>query len=299
MNYPHPDLAGILDATEGIIIYQEQILLICQLIAGYSLKDADILRRAISKKNSELMADSRELFIKKSVARGVELSVAEGIFTLIARFANYGFNKSHAIAYSIIAYQLSYLKANYPIEYFAVVLQSGLLGDKKIAYLNEVQSHGFTVLQPSILKSDLFLSKEENSLRLGFALISGFGEVNARNLMENRSKNNDFFEFINETFATYKPGPSVISNLIDAGCFDDFYVLAKPLNRHQLHTQLPILIKTAPYIFSFGKPSIKEITEYDFPELCKMEKNALGFNVKYNLIDYTFKKHGPIADTEK
>src|SRR5699024_6998001 len=146
ITYPHPDLTDILKDTYGVLIYQEQIMQIAHKIAGFTLGEADILRRAVSKKKEALLAEQRDGFIQGCLTNGYTEQVAKEIFNWIVKFANYGFNKSHAVAYSKISYELAYLKAQYPLNFFAEIMNS-ILGDhtKLTNYIREASESGIQV----------------------------------------------------------------------------------------------------------------------------------------------------------
>src|SRR5699024_3719757 len=140
VTYPHPDLKPILENTYGVLVYQEQIMQIAHRIAGFTLGEADILRRAVSKKKESVMKQQEKAFIDGCIRNGYDRSIAEEIFNWIVKFANYGFPRSHAVAYSKISYQLSYLKANYPANFFAELLSANSnQHDKVNLYMNELK----------------------------------------------------------------------------------------------------------------------------------------------------------------
>jgi len=143
-------LEAILKDTYGIMIYQEQVMRIASELAGFSMGEADILRRAMGKKNPELMAEQRKKFVDGALARGVPEKKAEKIFGLMEQFAGYGFNKSHAAAYAFIAYETAYLKANYPVEFMAALLTSEMANtDKVVKHIEECRTMGLDVLPPT------------------------------------------------------------------------------------------------------------------------------------------------------
>ena len=176
ITYPHPDLTDILKDTYGVLIYQEQIMQIAHKIAGFTLGEADILRRAVSKKKEALLAEQRAGFIQGCLTNGYTEQVAKEIFNWIVKFANYGFNKSHAVAYSKISYELAYLKAQYPLNFFAEIMNS-ILGDhtKLTNYIREASESGIQVLGPSIQKSYGFYKVESKAIRMGLQAIKGIG----------------------------------------------------------------------------------------------------------------------------
>ena len=141
IRYPHPDLEPILKPTYGVILYQEQVMQIAQVLAGYTLGGADLLRRAMGKKKPEEMAKQREIFTTGALERGVEEETATYIFDLMEKFAGYGFNKSHAAAYAVLAYQTAYLKANYPVEFFCAMMTNDMADTAKLSlFIAEARS---------------------------------------------------------------------------------------------------------------------------------------------------------------
>jgi DNA polymerase-3 subunit alpha len=163
-DYLHPALEGILKETHGIMIYQEQVMQIAQVLAGYSLGSADLLRRAMGKKIASEMEAQRQLFIEGAAARGVDARLADHIFDQMAKFAGYGFNKSHAAAYALVAYQTAYLKANYPVEFLAALMTLDLGNtDKLNVFRQELDRLGIRLLPPDINRSDVTFTVEQDT----------------------------------------------------------------------------------------------------------------------------------------
>lgn len=176
VHYPHPELEEILRPTYGIIVYQEQIMQIAAKMAGFSLGQADILRRAVSKKKKEILDEQRVAFVDGCVSNGYEAEVGHEIYDLIVRFADYGFNRSHAAAYAVLAYQTAYLKANYPQAYLAAQLSTMMGNQGKIAeYMDEAKKMGISILPPDIQHSNYSFTIEGNSIRFGLAAIKNVG----------------------------------------------------------------------------------------------------------------------------
>jgi DNA polymerase-3 subunit alpha len=160
-DYPHPAIEGILRETHGIMIYQEQVMQIAQVLAGYSLGSADLLRRAMGKKIPAEMEAQRQLFIEGAGGRGVDARLADQIFDQMAKFAGYGFNKSHAAAYALVAYQTAYLKANYPVEFLAALMTLDLGNTDKLNVLRlELERLGIRLLPPDIHRSEVTFAVE-------------------------------------------------------------------------------------------------------------------------------------------
>jgi DNA polymerase-3 subunit alpha len=175
-DYIHPKLEPVLRETFGVIIYQEQVMQIAQLLAGYSLGEADLLRRAMGKKIKREMEAQRDRFVSGAVERGTEHSHAEMIFELLARFADYGFNKSHAAAYAFVAYQTAYMKAHYPVEFLAASMTLAMHNTDKLAeYRAEAERLGVKVLPPSINRSHVGFEVESGAIRYALAALKGVG----------------------------------------------------------------------------------------------------------------------------
>lgn len=224
--YPHKDLKPILETTYGVLVYQEQIMQIASRIAGFTLGEADILRRAVSKKNHQVMQEERQRFIDGCLKNGYTEKVAEEIFSWIVRFSNYGFPRSHAVAYSKISYQLSYLKANFPASFFAEILTRSRNQQEKLhLYIKEMNEIGMELLPPSVNRSFGKYTVEKDKIRMGLSSIKGIGNDAIRAIIEARKNGGAFknlFDFClrvpNETVKR-----STIENLILAGAFDELF----------------------------------------------------------------------------
>jgi DNA polymerase-3 subunit alpha len=192
--YPHPLLEPILRNTYGIMVYQEQIMEAAKVLAGYTLGGADLLRRAMGKKKVEEMAKERAKFLEGTRKNGIADDKANEIFDLMEKFAGYGFNKSHAAAYSILAFRTAYLKANYPHEYMAAVLSHNLSNIEKISFfIEETKAMGIDVLPPCVNESRLLFSvNDQGHLRFGLGAIKGVGEAVAQGIVEERLANGPY-----------------------------------------------------------------------------------------------------------
>ncbi|PKQ66037.1 DNA polymerase III subunit alpha [Raineya orbicola] len=227
VEYPHPLLEPILKHTYGIMVYQEQIMQTAQIIAGYTLGGADLLRRAMGKKDKEKMAKERDKFVKGAKElNNIDEKKANEIFDIMERFAEYGFNRSHSAAYSLIAFQTAYLKAHYPAEYMASVLTHSMGNIEKITFfLEECKKQAVEVLGPDINESaDKFSVNKKGQIRFGLAAIKGAGEVAVANIIEERQKNGDFksiFDFV-ERVNLQAVNKRALESLAQAGCFDCF-----------------------------------------------------------------------------
>jgi DNA polymerase-3 subunit alpha len=194
IDYLHPDLKPVLEATYGVILYQEQVMQIAQILAGYTLGGADLLRRAMGKKKPEEMAKQRSVFVSGAVARGVREAQATHIFDLMEKFAGYGFNKSHSAAYALLSYQTAWLKAHYPAAYMAAVLSSDMdKTDKVVTLFDECTGMGLTVLPPDVNSSVYaFRVAGPTSIRYGMGAIKGVGASAVEAIIEERAKNGPF-----------------------------------------------------------------------------------------------------------
>ena len=239
MTYKHPLLESILKVTYGTIIYQEQVMAIVQKLAGYSLGQADIIRRAMGKKNVEEMKRQRQKFIfgekdengnviiEGALSRGVPEDVAADIFDEMADFAKYAFNKSHAAAYAVLAYQTAYLKALYPQEFLTAVLNNRIDNiDEITKYVMYLKERGIKVLPPDINKSKQFFSVENKCVRIGLVAIKNVGHGAMDSIVEERTKNGPFTSFENfmSRVDTKSLNKRMVENLIFAGAFDAFKI---------------------------------------------------------------------------
>jgi DNA polymerase-3 subunit alpha len=206
-----------------VILYQEQVMQIANRLAGFSLGDADLLRRAMGKKKPEEMAAQREKFLTGCQARKVPAKKAEKIFDLMAEFAGYGFNKSHSCAYALLAYQTAWLKTRYPVEFMAAMLTSETGNTEKVVkYINEARSMSITVLPPDVNSSDLNFTPVGNDIRFGLAAIKNVGENTVRGILaarETLGQFSAFFEFCGSVDARLI-NKRVLESLVRAGALD-------------------------------------------------------------------------------
>lgn len=281
--YIHEDLEDILKSTYGIIVFQEQIMLIAQRFAGYSLGQADILRRAVSKKNVDVIEKERRKFIEGSINKGYNSKLANIIYDYIAKFASYGFNKNHAVAYSRLAYMMAYLKTHY-YEYFMVVLMSYNLGNDNLikTYLSDCEKNNLYIKLPSINYSESKFAFINNEIYYPLLGIKGIGEVILRNFLEERNANGkyiSYFDFIKRTKDIFNK--KNIEMLINAGALDDFSLTRKHMNEGY---EEAIVITEYSDAFK-GRLVESDINkeEYSFEEISIREKEALGLNLKYSI----------------
>jgi DNA polymerase-3 subunit alpha len=306
VTYPHPDLANILRSTNGVIVYQEQIMQIASLMAGFSLGEADLLRRAVSKKKFEVLEAERKHFVDGCLRVGYPAEVANEIYDLIVRFANYGFNRSHAVAYSMIAYQLAYLKANFPLFFIAALLTSVIGNDDKIGqYVREAKLKKIKVLPPSINKSSFGFLVHENSIRYSLAAIKNIGIQTVKKILSERKGRpfEDLFDFC----ARILPSRKTVESLVFSGCFDEF-----GQERSTLLASIDVALDYAELIkpesgdqldFSFEeelllKPQYIQMTPFRDEEKLQFEMEAIGFylsNHPVSAYQRYWQEHEPVS----
>ncbi|UOQ53004.1 DNA polymerase III subunit alpha [Hymenobacter cellulosivorans] len=227
VEYPHELLEPILNYSQGIMVYQEQIMQAAQILAGYSLGGADLLRRAMGKKDMKKMAQEREKFCKGAAElHGIKEKKANEVFDVMEKFAAYGFNRSHSAAYSVVAYQTGYLKANYPAEYMAAVLTNNMSDIKKVTFfIEEARRQGVAVLGPDVNESILkFNVNEKGQIRFGMAAVKGAGEAAIENIVAERAKKGpftDIFDF-SKRVNLRAVNKKTFESLALSGAFDSF-----------------------------------------------------------------------------
>jgi len=221
--YELPQLKDILEETYGVILYQEQVMQIANLLANFSLGEADILRRAMGKKKKEEMAAQRAKFMAGCATNKIPEKKAERIFNLMEEFAGYGFNKSHSCAYALLAYQTAYLKTHYPVEFMAALLTSEAGNtEKAVKYINEARGMSVSILPPDVNESDLYFTPVGESIRFGLAAIKNVGENTAKAIRDSRLEHGvfkslyDFCERIESRFLNKR----VFESLIKSGALD-------------------------------------------------------------------------------
>jgi DNA polymerase-3 subunit alpha len=294
IEYPVPSLEPVLKETYGVITYQEHVMQVAQVVAGYTLGQADILRKAMGKKKKETMVKEKERFIEGAIKQGNKPEIAQRLFELLEPFAGYGFNKSHAAAYAIIAYQTAWLKANFPAEFMAANLSNDINStdkDRLSACIDETRKMGLVIDPPDINHSDKYFTVVEGRIVYGFLGIKGLGESSADEIIRCRKEGGpyrDFMDFLNRV-EIKSVGKKVIELLAQTGAFDCFGVSRAVLQGN--------LEKAVEYIQNikderqFGQSSLfgdsgeKEYAAFifeDFPEMgrsekLKIEKELIGF----------------------
>lgn len=224
ITYPHPDLEPVLEETYGLPIYQEQLLQMAQVLAGFSLSEADLLRKAIGKKQRKTMETMREKFTQGCAQQGIPIDAALDLFGDIEKFARYGFGKSHSTAYALITYWTAYLKANWPTHYMAALLTSVADNtDKIVEYVQECRELGIEVLPPEINESDLYFTAHDGRIRFGLGAIKNVGQGAIESILEARG-GRPFESFIDfcRRIDPRQVSREVLESLIKAGAFSQF-----------------------------------------------------------------------------
>lgn len=297
IKYDHKKLEVVLKETYGIMVYQEQIMQIASSLAGFSLSEADLLRRAMSKKIPEVMEKQRNKFVSGCIKNDISQNTANKIFDLIEYFSGYGFNKSHSTAYALISYRTAYLKANFPVEFMTALLTSERDNtDKIVEYVNETSRMGLKVLPPDINESEvLFKVEDQNTIRFGLLAVKNVGRGAAESIVEARKMGKfasleEVCQHIDLRLANKK----VLEALIKCGALDRFN-----LPRAQMVASLDIILESASKTqrekakgqisffdqafqqngFKKTPNSLPQIKEWPEPQLLSFEKDMLGFYI--------------------
>jgi len=296
VQYLHPKLQPILKDTYGVILYQEQVMRIASDLAGFTLGEADLLRRAMGKKKPEIIAGLREQFIEGAAKNGIDADVAGQTFDLMEYFAGYGFNKSHSAAYAMISYQTAYLKANYPVEYMAALLTSVKDNTDKVAfYIEECRRMGIEVLPPDVNMSGVDFTVEGNKIRFGLAAIKNVGHGAVKSIIEAKNHFGPYKSFADfcQRMDTRIINRRVLENLIKSGALDSLghfrsqmlaavdagLGLAQLAQRDRQNGQLSLLDFWGDEIKSTLNVEMPDVQEFTPGELLALEKEALGLYV--------------------
>ena len=222
VTYMHPSLEPILKETFGVVLYQEQVMQIVQVLAGFTLGQADILRRAMGKKKHEVLMSQKENFMRGTKENGIDAALAEKIFNLLLNFADYGFNKSHSAAYALVAWRTAYLKAHYPQEFMAAMLTSLMAGTKIGEYIEQCKRMNIKILPPDINASRNNFTVDGKSIRFGLAAVKGIGEAAIKTIMAEREKDGPFTSLENfcSRVSTRSLNKRAVESLIKCGAFD-------------------------------------------------------------------------------
>lgn len=285
ITYLHEKLVPILEETYGVMVYQEQVMQIAQSIGGYTLGQADILRRAMGKKNKEEMQAQRKRFINGAIERGIKKSIAEKLFEQMSKFASYGFNKSHSTPYGLLTYQTAFLKANYPMEFFAAVMTLDMTNtDKLFVYYQDAKNNGIKIIPPDVnlSESDFSIDYEDNLLYYSMAAIKGAGASVVDEIVKERNVNGNFksiFDFAERLSTKKIINRKILENFIKAGVFDNLHK-----NRRQLFESINDILsikadKDQFSLFQNSYPKLKEVPEWSDSEKMQHEFSAIGFYV--------------------
>ena len=297
VEYPHEALKSVLDETYGIIVYQEQVMQIAQLLSGYSLGEADMLRRAMGKKIKAEMDAQRERFEEGCLRYGLKKGLADTIFDLLAKFANYGFNKSHAATYALVSYQTAYLKAHHPHEFFAATMTLDMGNtDKLMEFRRDAKKHGIEIVPPCVNRSDAVFNTHDGKVFYAIGAVKGVGQAVAEHIMEARG-DTPFADLAD--FAT-RVDPRIINRrtletLVNAGAFD----LLVP-RREQAFAAIDAIVATAQRtnanqadgivdMFASDQPEPITLTANFTPwlpaERLERERSAIGFHLSGHPLD--------------
>lgn len=307
VQYILPPMKEILSNTYGILVYQEQIMQLAQTLAGYTLGEADLMRRAMGKKKREEMAVHEEKFIGGATSRGFNREKAAEVFRLMAQFADYGFNRSHSVAYAYLAYQTAYLKAHYSAYFYAAVLSNEAQDTTKVyKYSNELRSSGLKLLPPDINESDADFTPLDNAVRFGLSAIKGIGAASVQSIIETRKQEKftslyDFTSRIDQGSVNRRG----LESLITAGAFDSlmppdstvnlwrakhFAAIEKSLSHGQKVWQDKVRGQNA--LFGVQETSqsnsgneLPDVNGWSPAELSKQEKAAVGFYLSTHPLD--------------
>lgn len=310
VRYIVPEMKEILSNTYGILVYQEQIMQLAQKLGGYSLGEADLMRRAMGKKKREEMARHEQKFIDGAVERGIKKEKAQQIFSLMAQFADYGFNRSHSVAYAYLAFQTAYLKAHFAEHFYAAVLSNEIQDTAKVfKYSTELRGQGIQLLPPDVNESGSGFTPLEGGIRFGLAAIKGVGQASVNAIIEARAGRafTSFFDFA-ERVSQGAINKRVMESLVSAGAFDGLNSTGQPIHtwRACLHRAIDIALacstraqrnKTHGQNDLFGGASLEsqqfpeslpDAPAWTHAELLASEKNAIGFYITgHPLENYT------------
>lgn len=283
VTYELPQLKDILAETYGIILYQEQVMLIANKIAGYSMGQADILRWAMGKKIPEQMEKQKEIFIQGAINNKIPKKKATDLFDKMAPFAKYGFNKSHSAAYAYLAYRTAYLKRHFPIEFMTANLSIDMGDtDHLVKLINECRNMSIPILPPDINKSEREFIISEDSIRFGLEAVKGVGSSAIENIINERTQRlfSSFGDFLNR-IDNKKVNKKVIESLIKAGAFDSLYTESPSFARAKAMSELESPPKDSMSLLLFGDEKVTEtkVKEWSENDILGYEKEALGFYI--------------------
>jgi DNA polymerase-3 subunit alpha len=302
VEYPHPVLEEILKETYGIIVYQEQVMQIASKMAGFSLGQADILRKAMGKKMASVMLSMRDKFLEGARQQKIPEKAATQVFDLMEQFAQYGFNKSHATAYALLAYQTAYLKVHYPVQFMAALLTSEIGNtDKIVMYIAECKDMGISVLPPDINESALDFRSLNDTIRFGMLAIRNVGEAAISSVLEYRDKNGKFrtlFHFCEEVDSKTL-NKRVLESLVKSGAMDSLgwkrsqcmamidaaIEYGQKLRRDRECGQKGLFSDSTAGRAAVSEPAPPDIAEWEVEQRLSFEKETLGFYVSGHPLD--------------
>ena len=285
ITYLHEKLEPILAETYGVMVYQEQVMQIAQTLGGYTLGQADILRRAMGKKNKEEMFAQKKRFVDGAVERGVSLSIAEHLFEQMNKFAGYGFNKSHSTPYGLLTYQTAFLKANHRMEFFAAVMTLDMNNTEKLcAYYQDAQKNGINISPPDInaSESDFIIDYPNNTIIYSIAAIRGSGDCAVKEIVKDRKTNGlykSIFDFVERMELLKILNRRFVENFIKSGVFDKLHPCRK-----QLLDSLDLIMSVKPpteqeSLFEKTYPKLAIVDEWNQTEKLQNEFSSIGFYI--------------------
>ena len=286
IDYIDPSLEEVLKSTYGIMIYQEQIMQIARIMADYTLGEADLLRKAMSKKKKDVLLKEEEKFTKRAISKGYNKNIVDKVYKLMLKFSEYGFNKSHSIAYSIIAYKMAYLKAHYPTNFMIYLLSMEINDQNKTKqYIYEAKKYGIKVLEPSINTSEKKYKQENEGIRYPLSNIKNVGIQATDYILNERQKGKfiDIYDFIRRCYGKVI-NKKVLESLVYAGVFNEFNYNKKTLiNNLDNILNYGELIRDVDREYAL-EPVIEDVEEYTENELLKQEFDVFGLYLNNNPI---------------
>ena len=298
IDFIHPSLESILKPTYGIMIYQEQIMQIARTMADYTLGEADILRKAMSKKKKDILLKEKEKFASRAINKGYDEKLIDRVYELMLKFAEYGFNKSHSIGYSIVAYKMAYLKAHFPKNFITYLLSVEISDEVKTKqYIYEAKKNNIDILKPDINLSDRKYVIEESGIRYPLSNIRNVGTMASELIIKERINGPylDIYDFIRRCYGKAVTSKT-LESLIYAGVFDSFGFNKKTLvNNLDLIINYGELIKDLDREFAL-QPEIVKYEEYENKELMEKELNVFGLYLTKNPITELKLKHSNIVN---
>jgi len=315
-NYPLPQIKSVLEETYGVIVYQEQVMKIANILANYSLGDADILRRAMGKKIAAVMDEERVKFMEGAAENGIPQDKAKHIFDLMAKFAGYGFNKSHSAAYALISYQTAYLKAHYPAQFMTALLSCDMNNtDKVVRYISECKDQKIEVLPPDINESVKDFSVIDDRIRFGLAAVKNVGGSALDSIIEEREEGGKYTSLSDfcSRIDSRRVNSRVIESLIKSGSFDSLgfrrsqlmasvdraMEQAKAIQRDKQSGQMSLFaVAPAAEPTDTAAITMPDLEEWDERQRLAFEKETVGFYITGHPLDDTISEIKTIVDSD-